>query len=89
MVAQLSQEQMVRGMACAKWPVVACYDHYREPGLAQVSLEIAPGGAVSSASASGLKSALESKCVEDAVRKLQFPQFAGPPMRLSYPFMLR
>jgi predicted Zn finger-like uncharacterized protein len=87
---QLDKSAIVAGMSKVKGKVAACYDQYKVPGLANVSVTIAKSGSIQSASVSGAFAGTPTgACVEKAVKTATFSKFKGSPMTLTYPFMLR
>jgi hypothetical protein len=86
---QLDKGQIVSGMQRIKGRVAGCYDQYKVPGLAMVSVTIGHSGRVSSARTSGSFSGTPTgSCVEHAVKSASFPAFKGPSQTIQYPFML-
>ena len=87
---QLDKGQIVGGMQRIKGRVAGCYDRFKVPGLAMVSVTIGTSGRVSSARTSGSFAGTPTgSCVEHAVKSASFPAFKGPSQTIQYPFMLR
>jgi predicted Zn finger-like uncharacterized protein len=87
---QLDKSAIVGGMGKVKGKVASCYDQYKVPGMANVSVTIAKSGGVSSASVSGAFAGTPTgSCVEKAVKSASFPKFKGAAQTINYPFMLR
>jgi hypothetical protein len=87
---QLDRSAIVGGMGKVKGRVNACYDQYKVPGMANVSLTISKSGKVSNASVSGAFAGTPTgDCVERAVRSASFPPFKGAAQTIQYPYMLR
>jgi hypothetical protein len=80
---QLSMDQIKSGLKGAS--LGAC-KAAGASGVYNVRLTIGKNGKVSSASASGGAAA---DCVEKAVKDVKFSEFAGDPMTLSYPVIVR
>jgi len=86
---RVSKADVVRGMAAIKGRVAACYDRFRVPGMANVSLTITSEGLPTKVSVSGSFSGTATgACVEEAVGAARFPT-AKYPRTINYPFMLR
>jgi hypothetical protein len=86
----LGRGQIQAGMRSIKQTVQACYDRYKVPGLANVQVRIARAGVVSSAKVKGmLKGTPTGRCVARAARRARFARFAGNPITITYPFILR
>jgi hypothetical protein len=87
---QLGKGEIVAGMSKIKGRVGSCYDQFKVPGLANVSVTIGHSGSVRSASVSGAFSGTPTgSCVEKAVKGASFPRFKGADQTINYPFMLR
>jgi hypothetical protein len=91
--AQLSKGEIVRGLSAVRGKVTGCYDRFGVAGMAEVQLRIAQDGTVSVRSVGGLgatgPAAREAACVGEVVSLAIFRTFTGPPMNITYPFMLR
>lgn len=87
---QLTKVDIIEGMKAIKPRVMCCYQAFRVPGLANVSIKIDRNGDLISAAVSGSFSKTPTgSCVEGAAKLAQFPPFPGPPMTINYPFLLR
>lgn len=76
-------------MSKIKGKVAACYDLFKVPGLANVSVTIGGNGHVSNASVQGSFAGTPTgSCVEKAVKSASFPK-AKNSQTIQYPFMLR
>jgi hypothetical protein len=85
---RLDKCDIVNGMSRVKRAVAACY--LEQAGMAAVNVTISPAGCITSAVVGGTFAGTKTgECVAAAVRKAVFPAFTGPPMTLTYPFMLR
>ncbi len=73
------------GMASVSKKAQACYKGTQ--GTAMVKLTIAPSGAVSKVSVSGVGGA-EASCVQSAVQGASFPAWDGGPQSFSYSYLL-
>ena len=86
----LWKQDIIDGMGPISARAACCYRAYRARGLFKVLVEIAPDGNVTAAreddSHAGTPTA---RCIEGAVKEAKFPAFSGPPMVITYPFMLR
>ena len=69
----------------------ACYERYKVPGTVKVKVTIANTGAVTKATAvdGTFKGTETGACVAQAVSQADFPAWDGPPMSLTYPFLLQ
>lgn len=86
----LTKSQIQGGMRKTKTRVQACYDRFKVPGLARVSITIGRGGRVSSAKVKGVFAGTPTgDCVKKATRSARFPKFKGSPITITYPFILR
>jgi hypothetical protein len=84
----LSKAAVVAGMNSVKGKVQACYDQFKVPGMAMVTVVIGKNGAVSSASVTGKFAGTPTgACVEKAVKSAKFPPSDG--LTTPYPFNLR
>jgi len=87
---QLDKGAIVSGMGKVKPRVQACYEQYKVPGLANVSVTIVKIGKVSNAAVSGTFAGTPTgDCVSKAVKSASFAQFKGSPQTINYPFSLR
>jgi len=87
---RLSRGQVVAAMRTARARVQECFDKYRVPGMAHVTLTIGADGQVKAAEIHGIFAGTASgACVQAAVRATTFPRFEGPPRTFDYPFILR
>ena len=87
---QLDKGAIVGGMGKVKGKVASCYDQFKVPGMANVSVTIGKSGSVQSASVSGAFAGTPTgSCVEKAVKAASFPKFKGGAQTINYPFMLR
>lgn len=87
---QLGKGEIVGGMKKVSGKVADCYNQFKVPGMASVSVTIAKSGSVSSASVSGAFSGTPTgSCVERAVKSASFPKFKGSSQTITYPFVLR
>jgi hypothetical protein len=87
---QLSRGEIVAGMRAVSGRVHACFDAYKEPGTAMVSVQIVGDGSVRSATVLGkLAGTQTAQCLTRAVESASFRKFSGSPMSISYPFILR
>jgi len=70
--------------------VSACYERFKAPGTVKVKVSIANTGVVTKSRATGKFAATDTgACVAKAVSQASFPEFAGPSMSLTYPFLLQ
>jgi hypothetical protein len=77
-------------MGKIKGRVASCYDQFKVPGMANVSVTIGKTGRVSNASVSGAFAGTPTgECVTKAVRGASFPPFKGAAQTINYPFILR
>ena len=87
---QLDKGAIVSGMGKVKPRVQGCYEQYKVPGLANVSVTIVKSGKVSNAAVSGAFAGTPTgDCVSKAVKGASFSQFKGSPQTINYPFSLR
>ena len=87
---QLDRGAIVGGMGKIKGKVGACYEQYKVPGMAPVSVTIAKNGHVSNAAVGGAFAGTPTAdCVSKAVKGATFPPFKGASQTINYPFMLR
>ncbi len=88
--SQLSQAQVMSGIRRVKGTVQGCFDKYKEQGLVQVKITIAPSGGVTASTVTGKFAGTQTgDCVGTAVKAARFDKFSGSPMAITYPFMLR
>ncbi len=84
----LSSRAIVAGMNGIKPKINDCYNQFKVPGMAMVSVVIAKSGKVSSATVSGKFAGTPTgTCVEKAVKTASFPPSDG--LTTPYPFQLR
>jgi predicted Zn finger-like uncharacterized protein len=84
----LSKSAVVAGMNSVKPKVEACYNQYKQQGMAMVNIVIGRSGKVTSAKVTGKFSGTPTgACVERAVSSAHFPPSEG--LSTPYPFMLR
>ena len=87
---QLSRLEILAAMKRVKPRAQACFARYRQPGLLQVRLTIAPTGRVTSARAEGALAGSETaRCVEGAARTASFRSSRRAPAAVTWPFLLR
>lgn len=87
---QLDKSAIISGMSKIKGKVLGCYDQYKSPGQANVSVSIARSGKVSSATVTGAFDGTPTgSCIERAVKTASFPPFKGATQTITYPFVLR
>ena len=87
---KLSRTDVKNGMRSVRGRVAACYEQHKVPGTVSVKIKISNTGVVTSASATGkFKGTDTGTCVAKAVTAASFPEFDGPPMSFSYPFLLQ
>jgi hypothetical protein len=73
-----------------KGRVQGCYDKFRVPGTAFVSVTISPSGRISSARVKGIFAGTPTgACLQAAARAASFPRFKGSAINIDYPFILR
>ena len=86
----LTKSQIQGGMRKTKNRVQACYDRFKVPGLARVSITIGRKGRVTSAKVKGVFAGTPTgDCVKKATKGARFPKFKGSPITITYPFILR
>jgi predicted Zn finger-like uncharacterized protein len=84
----LSQSDIVSAMRAVQPKVKECYNQYKVPGIANVSIAVAKGGRVSSAVVTGkLAGTPTGACVEAAAKSAKFPPCES--MSFPWPFPLR
>ncbi len=84
----LSKGSVVAGMNSVKPKVQACYNQYKQGGMAMVNVVIGRSGKVSSATVTGKFAGTPTgTCVEKAVKSANFPPSEG--LTTPYPFQLR
>lgn len=87
---KLERSDIKDGMKSILPRVSACYDQYKVPGTVSVKVSIANTGVVTQATATGKFANTETgACVAKAVSQATFPEWDGPPMSISYPFLLQ
>jgi hypothetical protein len=85
--AQLSSDDIKRGMNAVAAQAGACFDGTR--GLATVRLSVAPSGKIQKVTVSGpFAGTAVGTCVERAVRSATFPPWDGAPQSFSYSYLL-
>jgi hypothetical protein len=83
-------EARQEGMRPIKARVQECYERFKVPGMVTVTLTIAPSGRVSSVTAIGrFAGTATGACVANIVKGATFRPFNGPPVTMTYPFVLR
>lgn len=88
--SKLSRGDVQTGMRSVKARVAACYEQFKVPGTVQVKVTISNTGVVTKATASGKFANTDTgACVARAVTAATFPEFSGPSMSLTYPFLLQ
>jgi hypothetical protein len=88
--AQLSKQEVLHGMMSARLRVADCYDRYKLSGVFNAQMRVEPDGRVSDVRwPREMAQSAQSDCLLTALRAIQFPAFAGPPMTFAYPFILR
>ena len=84
----LAKSAVVAGMNSVKPKVQACYNQFKQQGMAMVNVVIGRNGKVSSATVSGKFAGTPTgACVEKAVKSASFPPSEG--LTTPYPFQLR
>ena len=84
----LAKGAVVAGMNSVKPKVAACYNEYKQQGMAMVNVVIGKNGKVASATVSGKFAGTPTgACVEKAVKSATFPPSDG--FSTPYPFQLR
>jgi predicted Zn finger-like uncharacterized protein len=84
----LQKAAVVAGMNGIKGKISACYQQYKQSGMAMVNVVIAKSGKVSSATVTGKFAGTPTgSCVEAAVKSASFPPSDG--LSTPYPFTLR
>ena len=79
-----------QGMRPVNARVQECHEHFKVPGMVMVIVTIAPSGHVSSATViERFAGTATGQCVANMVREATFAPFTGPPVTLTYPFVLR
>jgi len=83
----LSQSDIVSAMKAVQPRVKECYNQYKVPGIANVSIAVSKGGRIASASVSGKFAGTPSgSCVEAAAKTAKFPPCEA--MSFPWPFQL-
>jgi hypothetical protein len=89
-IEQLGKCDIVAGMGAVKLRVQECYERYRVPGLANVSMTIVRSGTVSRVSVMGpLSGTPTGSCIESVVSTAKFAEFTGHEQSINYPIMFR
>jgi hypothetical protein len=84
----LQKGAVVAGMNGIKGKISACYQQYKQSGMAMVNVVIGKSGKVSSATVTGKFAGTPTgTCVESAVKTASFPPSEG--LTTPYPFSLR
>jgi hypothetical protein len=84
----LQKAAVVAGMNGIKGKISACYQQYKQSGMAMVNVVIGKSGKVSSATVTGKFAGTPTgTCVESAVKTASFPPSDG--LSTPYPFTLR
>ncbi|MFT3699377.1 MAG: hypothetical protein QM831_39885 [Kofleriaceae bacterium] len=84
---ELTSEDFKKGMQAIQSKAAACYKGTQ--GSANVKLTIAPSGAVSKVTVSGVFAGKpEADCVSSAVKSASFPAWDGAPQSFGYPILL-
>ncbi len=88
---KLAQGDVKKGMGSVKARVQACYDQFKIPGTIKLKVKIEADGSVGSADVVDPKFAGTDTgaCVASAVKTAKFPAVSGPPLVISYPFILQ
>jgi len=85
----LSRSDITKGMGSVRGRVQRCYEKFQKSGSIIIKVSIANAGTVSKAKATGkFKGTPTGKCVVGAVKHATFPEYAGRPTSVSYPFLL-
>lgn len=88
--AKRNQAELRRHLAATDADLRACFERFGVPGMVQVQLTIESSGRVSSAAAVGtFASTPTGDCAVRAVKNMRLPPFAGPPLEITYPIVLR
>jgi len=83
----LSQGDIVSAMKAVQPKVKECYNQFKVPGIANVSIAVAKGGRISSATVAGKFAGTPSgTCVEAAAKTAKFPPCEA--MSFPWPFQL-
>ena len=83
----LSQTDIVSAMKAVQPRVKECYNQYKVPGIANVSISVSKGGRIASASVTGKFAGTPSgTCVEAAAKTAKFPPCEA--MSFPWPFQL-
>jgi len=83
----LSQSDIVSAMRAVQPRVKECYNQYRVPGIANVTISVSKGGRVASAAVTGKFAGTPSGgCVESAAKTAKFPPCEA--MSFPWPFQL-
>lgn len=87
---KLSRTDVQKGMRAVTARVGACYEQFKVPGTVKVRVTIANTGVITEAKATGSFANTDTgACVAKAVSQASFPEYDGPPMSLTYPFLLQ
>jgi hypothetical protein len=83
----LSQSDIVSAMRAVQPRVKECYNQYKVPGIANVTISVSKGGRIASAAVSGKFAGTPSgACVESAAKTAKFPPCEA--MSFPWPFQL-
>jgi hypothetical protein len=83
----LSQSDIVSAMRAVQPRVKECYNQYKVPGIANVTIAVSKGGRIASASVTGKFAGTPSgSCVESAAKTAKFPPCEA--MSFPWPFQL-
>jgi hypothetical protein len=83
----LSQSDIVSAMKAVQPRVKECYNQFKLPGIANVSISVSKGGRISSATVTGKFAGTPSgSCVEAAAKTAKFPPCEA--MSFPWPFQL-
>ena len=86
----LTKADVQRGMGAIKDQVAACYERYKQPGLAILLVVIRGNGEVALAQVEGkLMGSEEASCLASAARNARFRAFGGADETVHYPISLR
>ena len=84
----LSQSDIVSAMKAVQPRVKECFNQYKVPGIANISISVSKGGRIASASVTGKFAGTPSgTCVEAAAKTAKFPPCEA--MSFPWPFQLR
>jgi len=90
LVPRLSKNDINKAMSTIRAQVMACFEKFNVPGMAQLDYIVSGNGSVLSIGVSGaFQGTPTGACVLDAARDARFPQFAREREQFTYPFFLR